>query len=138
MVIGNFFLRFNLFNYLLGKKIASGACGLQDDFYIFINETWYGREPNTSGKSTIRLMLGAFPALQEFPDSVMIPPSQILNLLPSKVRNAVSSHEQGMTVTDTIIARTFAYQKNGCSKFIFKLAQTEHRLADWLLIIVYK
>lgn len=134
LVVGNLFLRVNFFNRILGRfirKRATGAYGNRGDFYIFMNDVWHGREPNTSGLPGIKFMVGAYPAAMPFPDNVAPPPSDVLKGLPPALRLAASQEGVPASIGETIIARTLDEQKKP-QRLIFQLAKTERRMADWL------
>jgi hypothetical protein len=131
----NWFLRFNLANRLLGRKIAkkaTAAYGKQGDFYFFINDVWHGREPNTNGRSGIKMMIGAFPADDAFPDKVVPPDEATLAKLPPHVREAAgqfASTDKPFD-NDTILKRIRRYRRENAPPLIFKLAKFERDGAD--------
>ena len=138
----NFFLWFNVANRLLGRAIskkATGAYGKQGDFYYFINDVWHGREPNTAGRTGIKVMIGAFAADDPFPDRVVPPDKATLNKLPPLVRRAagqlaVTSPE---VTKDTILKRLRVLQQQTHPALIFRLAQLERKIADTVSTMVF-
>jgi ectoine hydroxylase-related dioxygenase (phytanoyl-CoA dioxygenase family) len=131
----NFFLRFNLFNWILGRKIAreaTGAYGKQGDFYYFINDVWHGREPNTHGKTGIKVMLGAFSTDETYPDEVIPPNEQTLALLPPLVRRAAGQYPAPPSSDDTILKRFRRQREATPMPLIFRLAQLERQFAEWV------
>jgi hypothetical protein len=136
-----FFLQYNWANRLLGQRIlkkATGAYGKQGDFYFFINDVWHGREPNTEGRSGIKVMIGAFPADDPFPDKVVPPSAETLSKLPFHVRVAAS---QKAAVTPgstdrTILKRLRKWRSEHAPAPIFRMAQLERRAAELISRIV--
>jgi len=131
----NFFVRFNLASRILGRRIlkkATGAYGKQGDFYFFINDVWHGREPNTEGRSGIKVMVGAFPADDPFPDSVVPPSEETLTKLPYHVRLAAS---QKAVVTPgstngTILKRLRKWRSEHAPEPVFRMVQLERQFAE--------
>ena len=136
------FLRFNLFNRLLARNVvtsaATGAYGKQGDFYFFINDVWHGREPNTNGRTGIKMMIGAFPADDPFPDKVVPPDDAVLARLPPLVRRAAGQYPTATSASpdDTILKRVRRQQSETRPALIFKLAQFERKFADVVSLIV--
>jgi hypothetical protein len=131
----NWFLRLNLASRLLARRIrkeATGAYGKQGDFYFFINDVWHGREPNTNGRSGIKMMIGAFPADDAFPDKVVAPDTATLAKLPSHVREAAGQFASSDKPfdNDTILKRVRRYRAENTPPTIFRLAQIERNVAD--------
>jgi hypothetical protein len=130
------FLRLNVFNRLLGgnvvAKTATGAYGKQGDFYFFINDVWHGREPNTHGRTGIKVMIGAFPADDPFPDKVVPPAEAVLAKLPPLVRRAAgqTAAMASASKSDTILKRVRRHRSENRPALIFKLAQLERQFAD--------
>ena len=141
------FLRFNLFSRLLGRRVvtktATGAYGEQGDFYFFINDVWHGREPNTNGRTGIKVMIGAFPADVPFPDKVVPPDDAILEKLPPLVRRAAGQYPAvtSATANDTILKRVHLHRGENPPALIFRLARLERKFADlvsWMVIAPVK
>jgi hypothetical protein len=136
------FLVLNVFNRLLAKRVvngvATGAYGKQGDFYYFINDVWHGREPNTEGRTAIKVMIGAFPSEMPFPDKVVPPDQSALTKLPPLVRRAAAQEAPASNAAapDTILKRVLAYRKNHEPALIFKLAQLERKFADFVSAIL--
>jgi hypothetical protein len=132
----SWFLRLNFFNRLLGRnvvtKTATGAYGNQGDFYFFINDVWHGREPNTHGRTGIKVMVGAFPADDPFPDKVVPPGEAVLAKLPPLVRRAAGQYAAVASASnnDTILKRVRLHRSENRPPLIFKLAQLERKFAD--------
>lgn len=129
----NFFLRFSIANRLLGRKIAkeaTGAYGKQGDLYFFINDVWHGREPNIHGRSGIKVMIGAFPADDPFPDEVTPPDQAALAKLPPSVRRAAGQAAPSVATGDTILKRVRARRAESHPPLIFTLARIERKFAD--------
>jgi hypothetical protein len=129
------FLRFNLANRLLGRNItkrATGAYGKQGDFYYFINDVWHGREPNTNGRSGIKIMIGAFASDDPFPDKVVPPNEATLEKLPPLVRRAAGQYSapSSASAEDTILKRVRRNRSEKPVALIFKLAQLERKFAE--------
>jgi hypothetical protein len=127
------FLRFNIANRLLGLSIvkkATGAYGKQGDLYFFINDVWHGREPNTHGRSGIKVMIGAFPADDPFPDKVVPPDQATLAKLPPLVRRAAGQYPAPAPTSDTILKRLRMRQRESRPALIFRLARLERKIAD--------
>jgi putative 2OG-Fe(II) oxygenase len=127
------FLRFNVANRLLGRSIvkkATGAYGKQGDLYFFINDVWHGREPNTHGRSGIKVMIGAFPADDRFPDKVVPPDQATLAKLPPLVRRAAGQYPAPAPTSDTILKRLRMRQRERRPALIFRLAKLERKIAD--------
>ncbi len=128
------YLFFKKFSRIIGKfiiNIAAWAYVHRGDFYIFINDTWHGRESATNGLPGIKFMVGFYPTGMPFPDIATSPPEHALERLPPKLRMAASQQEPMASIEDTIIKRTLDKQKER-QKFIFRLAQIEKQIADWL------
>jgi ectoine hydroxylase-related dioxygenase (phytanoyl-CoA dioxygenase family) len=138
------FLRFNIANRLLGRSIvkkATGAYGRQGDVYFFINDVWHGREPNTHGRSGIKVMIGAFPADDPFPDKVVPPDEATLAKLSPLVRKAAGQYPAPASAGDTILKRLRVHRRQTRPALIFRLAQLERKLADavsWVVIRAVK
>jgi Phytanoyl-CoA dioxygenase (PhyH) len=136
------FLIFNLFSRILAKRVvieaATGAYGKQGDFYFFINDVWHGREPNTEGRTPIKVMIGAFPSDMPFPDKVVPPDQSTLMKLPPLVRRAAAQEAPASTspAPDTILKRVLAYRRNHEPELMFKLAQRERKFADFVSAIL--
>jgi hypothetical protein len=134
----NLFLRFNIFNRLLVKRIvnkqATGAYGRQGDFYFFINDLWHGREPNTQGRAGIKVMIGAFAVDDPFPDSVPVPDKDIVDKLPPKLGQVAAQYspEHGVDNKDSIIKRLRWQRESMPTPLIFGLAKAERVAADGL------
>jgi hypothetical protein len=133
----NGFLRFNLFNRLLAwsvvSKKATGAYGKQGDFYFFINDVWHGREPNTDGRTGIKVMIGAFAVDDPFPDRVVPPEQAVLMKLPPLVRRAAGQYATDVAASgETILKRLRARRSQDRPALIFKLAQLERMFADFV------
>jgi ectoine hydroxylase-related dioxygenase (phytanoyl-CoA dioxygenase family) len=132
----DWFLRHNFFSRMLGRnvvaKTATGAYGEQGDFYFFINDVWHGREPNTNGRTGIKVMIGAFPADDPFPDKVVPPDQDVLAKLPPLVRRAAGQTAATVSAStdDTILKRVRRHRNENRPALIFKLAQLERRFAD--------
>jgi len=130
------FLILNLFSRRLAKKVvldaATGAYGKQGDFYFFINDVWHGREPNTEGRTPIKVMIGAFPSEMPFPDEVVPPDQATLMKLPPLVRRAAAQEAPASRgpAPDTILKRVLAYRSSHAPEPIFRLAQLERKFAD--------
>jgi hypothetical protein len=135
----SWFLWFNIANRLLGRKIAkeaTGAYGKQGDVYFFINDVWHGREPNIHGRSGIKVMIGAFPADDPFPDEVIPPDRAILAQLPPLVRRAAGQTAVPVAAGGTILKRVRVRQSESRPGLIFTLARLERKFADVISSIV--
>ena len=136
------FLIFNYFSRMLAKRVviktATGAYGKQGDFYFFINDVWHGREPNIEGRTPIKVMIGAFPSDMPFPDKVVPPDQPTLMKLPPLVRRAAAQEAPASTgpAPDTILKRILAHRRNHEPAPIFKLAQLERKVADFISAIL--
>jgi hypothetical protein len=133
----DWFLRFNFFNRLLARNVvtetATGAYGKQGDFYFFINDVWHGREPNTEGRTGIKIMIGAFAADDPFPDKVLPPDDAVLATLPPLLRRAAGHTAVASASTkDTILQRVRVRRSKSRPALIFKLARVERKFADWV------
>ncbi|HLX79291.1 MAG TPA: phytanoyl-CoA dioxygenase family protein [Burkholderiales bacterium] len=127
------FLRFNLFNHLLARrvgKLATGAYGKRGDFYIFINDVWHGREPNTHGNNHMMLMVGAFPTEIPYPDKVVAPDPEILATLPSSLRAAAAQVLPQNNGADTILRRMHERRARDRFPILFHLARVERYVAE--------
>ena len=128
------FLRLNPFNRLLASRIrraATGAYGRRGDFYVFINDTWHGREPNLHGHSGLRVMIGAFAADVPYPDDVaMLPPGVLEKLPPALRRVAPQPRAPAAARPKPILDEMAQKQKALASNPLFRLARWERRLAD--------
>jgi hypothetical protein len=130
-----FFLRYSWANRILGQRIlkkATGAYGKQGDFYFFINDVWHGREPNTEGRSGIKMMIGAFPADDPFPDRVVPPSAETLAKLPLHVRLAASQEAVAPpgSTDGTILKRLRKWRSEHAPELIFRLAKLERQFAE--------
>jgi hypothetical protein len=139
----DFFLRFNIANRMLGRRInsrATGAYGKQGDFYFFINDVWHGREPNMNGRTGIKFMIGAFPSDEPFPDKVVPPDEATLAKLPPLVRKAASqaSPAPSSETPNTILQRVRRHRAENPPANIFKMAQHERQFTESLSRLAYK
>jgi Phytanoyl-CoA dioxygenase (PhyH) len=136
----SWFLRFNVANRLLGRRVvknATGAYGKQGDLYFFINDVWHGREPNTHGRSGLKIMIGAFAADDPFPDTVVPPDEATLAKLPPRVRrSAGQQYPTCSSGNDSILKRLRVRQSQTSPTLIFSLARLERRFADAVSSIV--
>jgi putative 2OG-Fe(II) oxygenase len=129
----SFFYKHNFFNRLLGKKVlknATGAFGKKGDAYIFINDTWHGRQPNLHGKEGMVVLIGAFPTEYNFPDKVTPTPEKVLKLLPPNLRNVASCQLPPNEPTDTILVRTIRNRSQIGLFTLWRAAQIERKLAN--------
>jgi hypothetical protein len=140
----SWFLRFNLFSRLLARsvvtKTATGAYGKQGDFYFFINDVWHGREPNTKGRTGIKVMIGAFAVDAPFPDKVVPPDQAVLMKLPPLVRRAAGQYtaDAPASSNDTILERIRVHRSENRPALIFKLTQLEREFADFVSRMAYR
>ena len=129
------FLRLNRFNRKLARtalKGATGAYGKRGDFYIFMNDVWHGRQPNLHGSQTMVALLGAFPTEFPYPDSVKMPPAEVLNRLPPAIQAVVRQDQPPNSDTDTIIHEVLRNRRAPEYPDPFYLARLERRSADLL------
>ena len=128
-----FFYKNNFFSKLLGKhflKNATGAFGKKGDAYIFINDTWHGRQPNLHGHQSMVVLIGAFPTDYVFPDKVTPPSKDILNQLPPHLKAVASCELPPNNPTDTILRRTIANRLEIGVFTIWRAAQIERKIAN--------
>jgi hypothetical protein len=132
------FLKLNPFNRLLARRIlreATGAYGQRGDFYIFLNDTWHGREPNLNGHKGMRVMVGAFPGDVPYPDNVKPVHGDVLQKLPPNLR-AVAPHKDALVskpMPKPVLENIWRAQKeNTTVASLFTLARIERRCADKL------
>jgi hypothetical protein len=132
------FLKLNLFSRLLARRLRNtmtGAYGRRGDFYIFINDTWHGREPNLRGHQGLRVMIGAFASDIPYPDRVAELSPEVLAKLPPAVRRAAPQAGSSMAArAKRILDDVVAEQKIRARGLLFRLARLERRLADRLSI----
>lgn len=130
------FLRLNPFNRMLARKVAAqatGAYGRRGDFYIFINDTWHGREPNLARHAGLRVMIGAFAAEVPYPDDVAELPQEVLSKLPPALRRAAPQPRAPVSARPKpILDEMAAKQRDLASDALFRLARWERRIADRL------
>jgi hypothetical protein len=130
------FLSFNPFSRLLARTLRrrmTGAYGRRGDFYIFINDTWHGREPNTRGHKGLRVLIGAFPCDIEYPDPVTPMQSDVLVKLPPAVREvAPQPRELAPVHPKPIFDEMAAKQKRLARHPLFALARWERKVANRL------
>lgn len=127
--------RFSFFNKRLSRQVLqghTGAYGKKGDAYIFINDTWHGRQPNLHGQETMVVLIGAFPTDYEFPDQVIPPPADILNQLPPAVRGIASTQLPRNEYADTILRRTIANRKKTGMATLWRAAQIERKIINVL------
>ena len=74
-------------------------------------DVWHGREPNTNGRSVIKMMIGAFPADDAFPDKVVPPGEATLAKLPPHVREAAGQLASSLPLPTTL------WLKRSCHSF---------------------
>jgi putative 2OG-Fe(II) oxygenase len=109
-----FFLLHNLFNKRLAKQVfarATGAYGQRGDVYIFINDTWHGRQPNLNGREAMIVMVGAFATDFPFPDKIDPPSDDILSKLRPHLRQAAAQAWPPNQDKQTIIHRMLAQRQ---------------------------
>jgi len=128
------FLRLNLFSRLLARKVkknVTGAYGKRGDFYIFINDTWHGRQPNLNGHEGLRIMIGAFAADAPYPDHVPDLPLEVLNKLPPKLREVAPQPRPTVRKRHKpILDHMMSKQKALSFHPLFVLTRLERKLAD--------
>jgi hypothetical protein len=127
------FLRFNAFSRLLARRVrglATGAYGKRGDFYIFINDVWHGREPNTHGNDYMMLMVGAFPSEVPYPDKVIPPDGAVLSKLPPNLRAAAAQVLPPNGAGDTILRRMHRRRTSENYPILFTLARAERYVAE--------
>lgn len=130
------FLKTNFFSRILANKLRprmTGAYGRRGDFYIFINDTWHGREPNLQRHAGLRVMIGAFAADVPYPDKVAELTPEVLAKLPPAVRRAAPQPREAVPppkarILDEVLAR----QKALARRPLFQLVRLERKLADRL------
>jgi ectoine hydroxylase-related dioxygenase (phytanoyl-CoA dioxygenase family) len=138
----SWFLRFNLFNRLLARtvvnKTATGAYGRQGDFYVFINDVWHGREPNTEGRTGIKVMIGAYPSDDPFPDRVIPPADAVLAKLPPLLRRAAGQYPApaSASTSGTILKRLRLQRSQQRPGLLFRLALLERKFADLASLMI--
>jgi putative 2OG-Fe(II) oxygenase len=118
-------------NRILGKKVLqnhTGAHGKRGDAYIFINDTWHGRQPNLHGKEAMVVLIGAYPTDYNFPDKVTPPSAEILAKLPPNVAAAASTKLSKNTMNDTILRRMIRRRESVGLFTLWRGAQLERRL----------
>jgi len=136
-----FFLKWNIFNRILAKKVlkeATGAYCEKGDIYFFVNDIWHGREPNLHGKRGMRLMVGAFPTDFPYPDKVNPPSDSILQKLPPNARKAASAALPENTEKDTLMHRIIKSQKPPGFLGLFYMARLERKVANVFSDYYYK
>jgi hypothetical protein len=133
----SFFLRWNIFSRILARRVVAnkqtGAYGVQGDFYIFINDVWHGREPNIHGRTGIKVMIGAYPTCFAFPDTVGVPDTKTLEVLPPHVRFSAGGYDSehlDPKLGDTLIERMLHNRETRNHHWSFMLARLERKLAD--------
>lgn len=128
-------IRYNLFSRLLGRKIfrkATGAYGKRGDVYIFINDTWHGRQPNLHGLEAMIPMVGGFPTDFPYPDEVKPPDDAVLTTLPPSVRAAAGQTLPVNQNAQGILHRLARKEKKPPFLSLLHLAQLERRFAERL------
>lgn len=128
-----FLSRFAFFNNLLAKKALKGhtaAFGKKGDAYIFINDTWHGRQPNLNGKESMVVLIGAFPTEYNFPDKVVPPPSEVLDRLPPKLKEVASCKLPPNNVEDTILRRIIKKRQSTGMMTLWRFAQIERKIIN--------
>ncbi len=132
-----FLVKFSFFNKWLGQKAlkrSTGAFGKKGDAYIFINDTWHGRQPNLHRKKSMVVLIGAFPTEYEFPDKVTPPPETILAQLPDAVRDVANCQLPPNPATDTILKRMIRHRQKTGNLTLWRAAQIERKVFDWISI----
>jgi hypothetical protein len=127
------FMRLTLFSRLLARRLRSretGAHSKRGDFYIFINDTWHGREPNVHDHDYMMLMVGAFPTESAFPDAVKPPNAQTLAALPQRLRASAAQSLPANAGGDSILARVRARRLKALFPSLFWFARMERAIAD--------
>lgn len=120
---------------LLGKNVLknhTAAFGKKGDAYIFINDTWHGRQPNLHGKEAMVVLIGAYPTDYEFPDKVTPPTADILAKLPPHVAAAASCKLPVNEMSDTILRRTIKNRIPVGTFTLWRAAQIERKLVNLL------
>jgi putative 2OG-Fe(II) oxygenase len=124
-----------IFNKLLGKKVLknhTGASGKKGDAYIFINDSWHGRQPNLHGKESMVVLIGAYPTDYEFPDKVTPPPAEILAKLPPNLAAVASCKLPVNEMSDTILRRMVQNRQPIGFLTLWRAARLERRLVVFL------
>ncbi|MDK3155374.1 phytanoyl-CoA dioxygenase family protein [Kamptonema cortianum] len=138
-------LRFTVFNRLLARKVlkdATGAYGKPGDFYLFLNDTWHGRQANLHGNKGLRIMIGAFPADIPYPDRVPPLAPEVISKLPPALAKVVPHREEPPnpaateipeTLNGTVLKDTVEARQEPLFPGLFFMARGERRLADRLI-----
>ncbi len=131
----NFFLKFNLFNRILARRIlknVTGAYGKKGDVYIFTNDVWHGREANLYGAKVMRMMIGFFPNDIPFPDKVKELPQEVLKQLPRSLQKVLLPQPIN-EFKNTLMHKILNGQKEPAFFSLFYLARMERKIANLLL-----
>lgn len=134
----SFFLKNNFFNRLLAKKTlknATGAYGKKGDVYIFLNDTWHGRQPNLHGNKGMRLMIGCFPNDIPYPDIVKPVSGEILNTLPPTFQKVLRPQPLN-TGNRTLMDKIILSQTPPKLLSLFYWARLERKFADLISLEV--
>ena len=109
--VSNRLKKLAIFNRLLEKKLmprATGVSGTQGDLYIFLNDTWHGRQPNIHGRETMVVLIGCYPTEFPFPEEVKSLPAEVVVKLPPAVREVVRLDRPPNEKKDTVIYMTLS------------------------------
>jgi putative 2OG-Fe(II) oxygenase len=122
-------------NKILGKKVLrnhTAAWGKKGDAYIFINDTWHGRQPNLHGKEAMVVLIGAYPTDYDFPDNVTPPCKDILSKLPPNVAAVAGCQLPLNEMRDTILRRIIKNRISIGNFTLWRAAQIERKAINLL------
>jgi putative 2OG-Fe(II) oxygenase len=128
-----FFLRHNYWSRKLGQtalKNASGAYGKQGDFYIFMNDVWHGRQPNLHGSKNMVALLGAFPTDFPYPDTVKMPPPEVLEKVSPVIREVIRQDQPPNMEKDTLLHEMLQARRPPDFADPYWKARLERQVAD--------
>ena len=130
------FLALNPMSRLLARRVrplAMGAYGRAGDFYLFLNDTWHGREPNLAGHQGLRIMVGAFPADMPYPDEVRPLTDEVLARLPPALRAAAPQpRPTDVPTAPKPLLEAMWQAQQAPHPALFGLAHAERQVADAL------
>ena len=128
-----FFLKRNRHSRRLAETAlqgASGAYGRRGDFYVFFNDVWHGRQPNLHGSQNMVALLGAFATEFPYPDTVPMPPPEVIEKLPPVIQEVIRQDQPPNASRDTVVYEMLANRQEVRFRDPFYMARLERKIAD--------